>query len=148
MLIDLDKFELFWLLESVARGSHLRQDMWRKFVDIFFHKMTPSEIRFLRDQCAEKLSNLYPDEKSVGYEDFQKFLARYDIDNNLYKVIVRYPRGAKRREIIAYKFDDKYAVSLNRFVNSDYIIEGELINTSDIENFELSRFISKTYGII
>lgn len=59
MLVDLDRYELFSLLESAAHGGNLRQDIWSKFVDKLFQQMDPYIIRFLRLQCVEKLSDFY-----------------------------------------------------------------------------------------
>lgn len=122
MLIDLDKHEMFWLLESAARGSHLRQGLWNKFIDNVFHKLGVSEIRFLHDQCKEKLSKLYPNEKAVGYEDFQRFLARFDIDNNLYRVKVTNPDTGKKETHYAYRFNSRYFVTSSRYIGEEYIL--------------------------
>ena len=121
MLINLDKHEMFWLLESAARGSHLRQGLWNKFIDTVFPFLEPSEIRFLHDQCKEKLSELYPNENAVGYEDFQRFLARFDIDNNYYLVLAVNPDTKKEMTLYAYKLRDKYFVKSTRFISPDCI---------------------------
>lgn len=121
MLIDLDKHEMFWLLESAARGSHLRQGLWNKFIGTVFPFLESSEIRFLHDQCKEKLSELYPNEKSVGYEDFQRFIARFDIDNNYYLVSAVNPETKRKITLYAYKFRDKYFIGSTRFISPDCI---------------------------
>lgn len=143
MLIDLDKHEMFWLLESAARGSHLRQDLWNKFIDNVFHKLGVSEIRFLHDQCKEKLSQLYPNEKTVGYEDFQRFLARFDIDNNLYRVNVTNPDTRKRETYYTYRFLGKYFVSSTQFIAPDCIKSVEYILCQGLKNYILKRYIEK-----
>lgn len=142
MLINLDKHEMFWLLESAARGSHLRQGLWNKFIDTVFPFLEPSEIRFLHDQCKEKLSELYPNENAVGYEDFQRFLARFDIDNNFYRLRVLNPDTGKKETHYAYQFNGRYFVKSSRFITEEYILNVEYI-PYNIGDKILSKFIEK-----
>lgn len=143
MLIDLDKHEMFWLLESAARGSHLRQGLWGKFIDIFFHKMEPSEIRFLREQCIEKLRDFYPDNKAIGYDDFQKFLARFDIDNNFYELKVATDEDSDKQEVVyAFLYNQNYFVAQCRFIDPAYIIKAEKVDTSNTSEKVLKALIS------
>lgn len=116
---------MFWLLESAARGSHLRQGLWNKFIDNVFHKLGPDQIRFLHDQCKEKLSEFYKKESSVGYEDFHRFLARFDIDNNLYRVKVLNPDTGKKETHYAYRFNGRYFVTSSRYIGEEYILIAE-----------------------
>lgn len=142
MLIDLDKHEMFWLLESAARGSHLRQGLWNKFIDNVFHKLEPDQIRFLHDQCKEKLSEFYKKESSVGYEDFHRFLARFDIDNNLYRVKVLNPDTKKREKYYTYRFLGKYFVSSTQFIAPEYIKSVECYSCEGVKDFIVKRLIN------
>lgn len=142
MLIDLDKHEMFWLLESAARGSHLRQGLWNKFIDNVFHKLEPDQIRFLHDQCKEKLSEFYKKESSVGYEDFHRFLARFDIDNNLYRVKVLNPDTKKREKYYTYRFLGKYFVSSTQFIAPEYIKSVECYPCEGVKDFIVKKLIN------
>lgn len=143
MLVDLDRYELFSLLESAAHGGNLRQDIWSKFVDKLFQQMDPYIIRFLRLQCIEKLSDFYSTDESVGLEDFQKFLARYDIDNNLYEISCC--KSGKHHIVYGFLFDEKFYVSMNRFVNPELITGYEKVDTSDMDDIDIHNLIWEGY---
>lgn len=143
MHVYLDRYELFSLLESAVHGRYLNQGIWKKFVDNLFQQIDPSIIRFLRLQCVENLSEFYSKDESVGLEDFQKFLARYDIDNNIYKISCC--KSGKHYIIYGFLFDEKFYVSMNRFVNPELITGYEKVDTSDMDDIDITDLIRIGY---
>lgn len=79
MKIDLDKFELLYYLEGCARGSHLRQGVWRRFIDEFYDKLTVEERLFLFHYSVRDLWQIFSepycsDSSRYGKDDFNMFV--------------------------------------------------------------------------
>ncbi len=119
MKIDLDKFGLWYFLESCLRGSHLRSSHVQDFTDVYFDKLTPSERKFLYDCVLDKLHDgeFKPDSCMCGHDTW--FMARYNPDNQ-YSVKVK---GCDK-EVLAFKLpnDDTYYIGEHAHINESYII--------------------------
>lgn len=119
MLINLDKFGLWYFLESCLRGSHLRSSHVKDFTDIYFDKLTPSERKFLYDNVLDKLHDgeFKPDSAMCEHDIW--FMARYNPDNQ-YLVKLK---GCD--DVIAFKLpddDNAYYVGERTRINDSYII--------------------------
>jgi hypothetical protein len=122
MIIDLDIFELSWLLESAMRGSHLRASLIKRFVDEVYPKLTPTGRGKL---YTWMLRNVYdgsfaPRQACCGADE--TFMLRYDPDNQ-YLVMVK--EGAENVTVNAYERDGEYWIGSRRKVNKNYIISVE-----------------------
>ena len=129
MIIELDTFELYYLIESCAKGSHLRQGIWMRCVNEFYGKLTQNErdnlfdwfTRLLwQDVCGDKYPNVKKEYKSIsfGMEDFMRTVACFD-KNNRYLLDVS--DGKQQQSVEAYLFENKYWIDFSRFAPNEYI---------------------------
>lgn len=129
MKVNLDLFEMSWLLESCLRGSLLRTGTIDKFVDMWYGKFNGRE----RVQLYERMLRLMydgefkPRPKMCGADE--RFMARYNPDNQ-YEVEAVW--SGTRQMIRAFKLGDKFYVSSARFVNPKSIIRIEKLSEEDV----------------
>lgn len=109
MDVNLDKFEMYYLLESCLRGSHLRSDTVLRFVDEWYKLFTPDERECLYEWTLRLIYNnkFKPFDTACGADII--FMARYNPDNR-YKVTM-----IDGEEVDAFLLDGKYYVKSNRY---------------------------------
>ena len=124
MNIDLNKFELLYLLDGCAGKSHLRQGIWHKMINLH-NQMSARYCEFLYTYSKRDLAGRYNDRvmsngeifTQVGKEDFIQFLCAFN-PNNRYIV-----KTNDNKTFMAYQFRDEYYTESNRFIPSDAIKE-------------------------
>jgi hypothetical protein len=121
MKVDLDHFEMYYLLESCLRGSHLRSDIILRFVDDWYKLFTPDERECLYDWTLRLIydSEFKPFNTACGADTI--FMARYNPDNR-YKVTM-----IDGQEVDAFLMDDKYYIKSNRYCEPKFIKKIEKI---------------------
>lgn len=130
MRVNLDFFEMYYLLESCFRGSHLRSGTIRRFVDEFYVWFSPEERKNLHDWILRDIydGKFEPRSQLCGAD--RVFMARYNPDNQ-YEVTVREPVrpnngknvGAVIWERQVFLLDGKYYVSSRTYIDNESIIE-------------------------
>lgn len=130
MNIELDIFEMYYLLESCFRGSHLRTQTIYRFVDEFYVWFSPEERKNLHDWIVRDIydGKFEPRSQLCGAD--RVFMARYNPDNQ-YEVTVREPVrpnngknvGAVIWERQVFLLDGKYYVSSRTYIDNESIIE-------------------------
>ena len=138
MKVNLDIYELSYLLDACLRGSHLRADTVRRFVDEFFDLLTEQQ-RYNLYEWSLRLTYSYekefrPSETCCGADI--KFMKRYDPENQ-YLVTTKYK--GKVETYRAYKDDSRYFLKTNTFIEDVYITKVEKF-VPDVErtDFELN----------
>lgn len=143
MNLNLDRYELLFLIESTAKGIYPNQNIWRTLVDNLFHQMDPYDIRFLRLHSVDNLCNFYSTDKSEGFLDFHKFLARYDINNNLYEISCC--KSGKPHIIYGFLFREKFYVSMDMFINPELINRYEKVDMENLDDIGIHDLIWEAY---
>lgn len=141
MKIDLDKFELGYLLDACARGSHLRQGIWRRCVDEWWAGMTRETREHIfhytiRDNWECMSGELFGKKISpnCGFDDFRTFCERFD-PSNLYEVSYDDGNGQKG-SIEAFRcHDGHYHIGHNQFIADEYITNVEWIGGADARHY-------------
>lgn len=124
MKVELDIFEMYYLLESCFRGSHLRSGTIRRFVDEWFGLFTPKQRKDLYDWILRDIydGKFKPMFSCCGEDEI--FMARYDPDNQ-YRVKTLY--DGKEQVHDAFLRDGKYYTKSDRFISEEYIASVEKI---------------------
>ena len=124
MKVNLDIFEMYYLLESCFRGSHLRSGTIGRFVDEWYGLFTPQQRKNLRDWILRDIynSDFKPRFSCCGEDTI--FMARYDPDNQ-YRVKTLYNGEEEIHE--AFLLDGRYYTKSNRFIAEEYITSVEKI---------------------
>ena len=135
MKVDLDLFEMSWLLESCLRGSHLRSGTIDRFIDNWYWMFNGTE----RIKLYEWMLRLVYDGKfkpmpSMCGSD-ARFMARYNPDNQ-YELEVSL--SDSKRFIRAYMFEDSYWVDSVRRVDHDIIAGVRKLTRAEVELEESS----------
>lgn len=120
MKIDLDKFELLYYLEGCARGSHLRQGVWKRFIDEFYDKLTAEERLFLFHYSVRDLWQIFNEpycgsDYHYGKDDFNMFVSRFN-PYNKYNVTASNDGSTKVFE--CFWFDGNFYTGFNRFIKN------------------------------
>ena len=120
MKIDLDKFELLYYLEGCARGSHLRQGVWKRFIDEFYDKLTIQERLFLFHYSVRDLWQIFNEPycsggSHYGKDDFNMFVSRLN-PYNKYNITVSNDGSTKVFD--CFWFDGNFYTGFNRFINN------------------------------
>lgn len=125
MRANLDFFEMYCLLESCFRGSHLRTDTIRRFVDEFYVWFSPEERKNLHDWILRDIydGKFEPRSQLCGAD--RVFMARYDPDNQ-YEVTVREPvcpdNGKNVAAVIwereVFLLDGKYYINSKTYIDN------------------------------
>lgn len=123
MKIDLDKFELLYYLEGCARGSHLRQGVWRRFNDEFYDKLTVEERQFLFHYSVRDLWSIFnepycSDSSHYGKDDFNMFVSRFN-PYNQYSVEVS--NNDSTDEYECFWFNGKFYKDSNSVIDDKHI---------------------------
>ena len=124
MKVELNIFEMFYLLESCFRGSHLRSGTIGRFVDEWYGLFTPQQRKNLRDWILRDIYNgdFKPRFSCCG--DDTIFMARYNPDNQ-YRVKTLYDGKEEIHE--TFLLDGRYYTKSNRFIAEEYITSVEKI---------------------
>ena len=138
MKIDLDKFELLYYLEGCVRGSHLRQGVWRRFIDEFYDKLTVEERLFLFHYSVRDLWQIFNEPycsggSHYGKDDFNMFVSRLN-PYNKYNITVSNDGSTKVFD--CFWFDGNFYTGFNRFINNEYIKNVEWSGNEDSEIYE------------
>lgn len=124
MKVELDMFEMYCLLESCIRGSHLRSGTILRFVDDWYELFTKEQREKLYYDTLRLIydNNFVPCDSCCGADTV--FMARYNPDNQ-YRVTVS--DGRETKTVNAFKMNNKYYVKSNRFCAEEYINKIEKI---------------------
>lgn len=119
MKIELDRFGLWYLLESCLRGSHLRSGIVKDFTDHYFERLTPGERKFLYEQALDKIYDGEFKPMSTMCEHDTWFMARYNPDNQYLIKIKGY------KDAVGFKMpnEDAYYIAERTRINDDFILE-------------------------
>lgn len=119
----IDFFEFIFLLETCIPPVPIARAMfWERTIDEIYHQLTDNEkaktFRFITENHRFDDSN----------EDCRLFYARFNPEN---QYVVKYVEDFKTKEIDCFRYNDKYHVSKNRWINEDYVagVEKKLINS-------------------
>ena len=136
MRVNLDLFEMSWLLESCLRGSHLRAGTVDRFVDTWYGMFNGRERESLYEWMLRIVydGEFKPMPSMCGADE--RLMARYDPDNQ-YEVEALW--SDTKRLLRAFKLNDKYYINSTRYVNPSSIINVRKL-TKDEANAE-RRFI-------
>ena len=136
MKVNLDLFEMSWLLESCLRGSHLRSGTVDRFVDTWYGMFNGRERESLYEWMLRIVydGEFKPMPSMCGADE--RLMARYDPDNQ-YEVEALW--SDEKRLLRAFKLNDKYYINSTRYVSPSSIINVRKL-TKDEANAE-RRFI-------
>ena len=138
MKVDLDIFELSWLLDCCLRGSHLRSGTIERFVDDWYDKLTQQE-RYNLYEWSLRLTYSYhkefkPSDTCCGKDII--FMKRFDPENQ-YKVTVVHDLETTFHR--AFLMEGKYYISSRRFIEEKYIVKVEkFVPEVERTDFELN----------
>jgi hypothetical protein len=109
----IDFFELMFLAESVIPDRPIARSMcFDDFSERHYHKMNDNQrIQFF--EHVQKCNGF-----TLENEQCRHFYARFN-PKNQYMVSCFY--NGKAEEVQCYLFNDEYRISMNRFVNREYI---------------------------
>ena len=119
--LSLDHYDFLFAVEGFARGSHLRQHVWKDFVYKSIPQMSDDDMDFLCFFMRRNLWDYYFYELNgekhthVGYEDFVHALAALHRGNR-YKVTFRSETDNKLHQALCYRFNGEYR-PLHLFIN-------------------------------
>lgn len=136
--LSLDHHDFLFAVEGFARGSHLRQHVWKDVVYRSIPQMSDDDMDYLWFFMRRDLWSCYFYELNgkmnthVGYEDFVHALAVLHRGNR-YTVTFHSETDNKPHKAICYRFDSKYRPlyfweekglqSFNAFIPNDWIKE-------------------------
>lgn len=118
MKVNLDIFEMYYLLESCFRGSHLRSETIIRFVDEWYHLIAPKRRQDLYTWILRDIYNgdFKPRPQLCGADKI--FMARYNPDNQ-YEVTTKYNDTTDTIE--AFLMDGRYCISSRLTIVKEYI---------------------------
>ena len=124
MKVELDMFEMYCLLESCIRGSHLRSGTILRFVDDWYELFTKEQRDKLYYDTLRLIydNNFVPCDSCCGADKI--FMSRFN-PKNQYRVTVS--NGRETKTVNAFKMNNKYYVKSNRFCAEEYIKKIEKI---------------------
>lgn len=125
MKVNLDKFEIYWLLESCFRGSHLRSNTILRFVDEWYDMFPPQQRKDMYDWILRDVygGKFVPEPRLCGTD--KVFMARYNPCNQ-YRVTVS--DGKQTQTVDAFELDGRYWINSTRFCAEEYIKKIEKIS--------------------
>lgn len=118
MKVNLDIHEMFYLLESCLRGSHLRSSTILKYVDDWYSLFSTSQRKRLYEWTLRLVYDGEFKQRPEACGADRIFMARFDPDNQ-YRVTVS--DGEKTETVEAFKLDGRYWVKSNRRCAEKYI---------------------------
>lgn len=110
--ISLDNHDFLWAIEGFARGSHLRQHVWREIVWKSIPQMSDDDMDFLwyfmrRDIWECYFHNFNGNvHRDVGWEDFLRVMAALHRGNR--SIVSFKADGRKLHRVLCYMFGGKY----------------------------------------
>lgn len=124
MKVELDMFEMYCLLESCIRGSHLRSGTILRFVDDWYELFTKEQREKLYYDTLRLIydNNFVQCDSCCGADKI--FMARFN-PKNQYRVNVS--NGIETNTVNAFKMNNKYYVKSNRFCAEEYVKKIEKI---------------------
>lgn len=130
MRVELDFFEMLYLLESCLRGSHLRSTTVERFSAEFWGKLTEKQrnslYRFvLRDVYDGKFE---PRDSMCGQDVW--LMERYDPDNQ-YEVTVVYDGVPESARAFRHKENGRYYVRPGKYIAPEYITKIEKLKSDE-----------------
>lgn len=113
--ISLDHHDFLCAIEGFARGSHLRQHVWREFVWKSIPQMNDMDMDFLWYFMRRDLWDCYfgftkhmnGTSKQCGWDDYLHSLAALHRGNR-YVVTFLGASDRKRHKALCYKYNEKY----------------------------------------
>lgn len=124
MKVDLDIHEMFYLLESCLRGSHLRSSTILRYVDDWYNLLSQSQRHKLYEWTLRLVYDGEFKIRSSACGADRIFMARYNPDNQ-FRVTVS--DGKKTETVEAFKLDGRYWIKSNRSCAKEYIKNVERI---------------------
>lgn len=124
MKVELDFFEMLYLLESCLRGSHLRSTTVERFSCEFWERFTERQRNSLyRFVLRNVYDGKFKQQDSMCGQDVW-LIERYDPDNQ-YEVTIN--DGATCENIRAFRHakNGKYYIRPNKYIAPEYIIKIE-----------------------
>ena len=124
MKVSLSFEEMWYLLESCLRGSHLRTSTIERFVNNFYHGFVDEEKVTLRNLVLDKLydGEFVPRSECCGKDIW--FMERYDM-NNRYMVTIEYDGKVETFDTFKHAGSDRYYTGINESLNHMYITKIE-----------------------
>ena len=124
MKVELDIFEMYYLLESCLRGSHLRSGTILRFVDDLYELFTKEQREKLYYDTLRLIydNNFVPCDSCCGADTV--FMARYNPDNQ-YRVTVS--DGKQTQTVDAFLLNGRYYIKSNRVCAPEFITKIEKI---------------------
>lgn len=123
--LNLDKFELMWLLEGAAGKSHLRWDIYRMFIEDIYPQLNYDEREFLYTYIKRDTAWLW-EHKTLSdktpHEYWMQVLARFNPANQ-YTVTATHDGLTETKD--AYLFNGRYYITMNSFFADEYITNVE-----------------------
>lgn len=118
MKVTLDTHEMFYLLESCLRGSHLRSGTILRFVDEWYTLFTPKERSALYDWTLRLVYNgeFKPFSSACGADIV--FMPRYNPDN---QYLITLSNGINTMIIDAFKMENGYWIDSKKRCPEDNI---------------------------
>ena len=124
MKVELDMFEMYYLLESCIRGSHLRSGTILRFVDDWYELFTKEQRDKLYYDTLRLIydNNFTPCTSCCGADIV--FMARFNPDNQ-YRVTVS--DGSQTKTVDAFLLDGRYYIKSQRLCAEEFITKIEKI---------------------
>lgn len=119
--VRLDKFELYYLLESCFMGSHLRSDTILRFVDEWYGMLTEEQRACYYEWILRDVYNgsFKPLGRLCGADRI--FMARFD-PSVQFEVLL-----SNGRKVNAFLMDGKYYINSHSYCSPDNIVSKKLI---------------------
>lgn len=111
--LSLDRHDFLYAVEGFARGSHLRQHVWKEIVFLSIPQMSDDDKDFLWFYMRRDLWECFfyklngKEHTHIGSEDFVHALAALHRGNR-YKVAFRSETDHKLHQVLCYRFDGEY----------------------------------------
>lgn len=120
MVINLDKFEIYYLLESCFRGSHLRSNTILKFVDVWYKLFSKQQRNEYYEWILRDIYNgaFKPSPRLCGTDEI--FMARYNPENQ-YRITI------KNKTFDSFLMNKLYYIDSTTFYNKETIDKIEKI---------------------
>lgn len=114
MVINLDKFEMYYLLESCFRGSHLRSSTILKFVDVWYKLFSKQQRNEYYEWILRDIYNgaFKPSPRLCGTDEI--FMARYNPANQCRITI-------KNKTFDSFLMNGLYYIDSTTFYNKESI---------------------------
>lgn len=146
MEINLNFYEMLYLLEGCLRGSHLRSSTVERFVNEWYDKFTVEERARLYEIMLRNFynGNFKPDTTMCEADEW--LMARYNPNNqyrvystfegkdyvtDCFKYATNYVEMVDNRPLYK-KSEERYFTKINTFIASEYITKIEKIENIEI----------------